>query len=156
MKEPNETLAECDSEESPMDSGDKGFPPGEAFTAKRLALMQKCEDLIDLTERYGGAYEAVLRALAAANHGSIKALQDQIFQLRESVPHLEKRFIKRIKLVGTLSDIHKQTRKIKLKPEMARKKDLHRIDDFLLHSYRALNALNSKRTQRSSPETTGH
>ena len=61
-----------------------------------------------------------------------------------SIPQLEKKLIKRIKLVGTLTD-STTTRKIKLKPEMARKKDLNKIDDFLLTVYRTLNALNGKR-----------
>lgn len=148
MKEPNEALVEWEPEKSSSTSTDERSQPGEAFTAKKLALLQKCDGLIELAEHYGSAYEAVLHALAVANQKSIKTLQDQLFQLRESIPHLEKKFIKRIKLVGTLTDIHKQTQKIKLKPEMARKKDLHKIDDLLLWSYRTLNALNGKRTQR--------
>jgi hypothetical protein len=148
MKESNETLAEWGPEKSSSTSTDQRSQPGETFTAKRLALLQKCDDLIELTEHYGSAYEAVLRALAVANQKSIKTLQDQLFQLRESIPHLEKKFIKRIKLVGTLTDIHKQTQKIKLNPEMARKRDLHKIDDLLLWSCRTLSALNGKRTQR--------
>jgi hypothetical protein len=149
MKETNETLTEWKPEKSSASTTDEPSEPTEAFTAKKLALLQKCDDLIELTEQYGSAYEAILRTLAVANQKSIKTLQDQLFQLRESIPHLEKKFIKRIKLVGTLTDICKQTRKIKLKPEMARKKDLHKIDDLLLLSYRALNALNGKRLNGS-------
>ena len=95
----------------------------EALTAKKLVLLQKCNALIEVTEHFGSAYEEVLRALALANQQSVKTLQDQIFRLKETIPHLEKKRIKRFKLVGTLSDMHKQANKIKLNPEMARKKD---------------------------------
>jgi hypothetical protein len=150
MKDLNDMVAgrEDGQSSSDLDETALNHPPEEAFTTKKLALLQKCDDLAEVTEHYAGAYEAVLRALAVSNRQSIKTLQDQLFQLKESIPQLEKKFIKRIKLVGTLTDLHKQTRKIKLKPEMARKKDLNKIDDFLLRSYRTLNALNGKRTQR--------
>jgi hypothetical protein len=153
MEGPNESLAEREPEKVRGISANEPSLRAEAFTAKKLALLQKCDDLMELTEHYESAYEAVLRGLAVANQTSIKTLQDQIFQLRESIPQLEKKLIKRIKLVGTLTDIHKQTRKIKLKPDLARKKDLHKIDDFLLRSNRTLNALNGKRTQRQPAET---
>ncbi len=145
MKEMNNTLVELErGQSSSLNEGNSNRGPEEALTVKKLALLQKCNDLIEVTEHYGSAYDAVLRALALANQQSIKTLQDQIFQLKENIPQLEKKRIKRIKLVGTLTDMNKQAQKIKLKPEMARKKDLHKIDDFLLKSYRTLNALNGK------------
>jgi hypothetical protein len=145
MKEMDDTSIELQKEQpSSLNEGISNQAPEEALTAKKMALLQKCNALIEVTEHYGSAYDAVLRALALANQQSIKTLQDQIFQLKENIPHLEKKRIKRIKLVGTLTDIHKQAQKIELKPEMARKKDLHKIDDFLLKSYRTLNALNGK------------
>jgi hypothetical protein len=146
-------MAACDPEKPSGSPTDELCLPAEATTAKKLALLRKCDELIELTEVYESAYGTVLRALAVANQTSVKILQDHIFQLRESIPHLEKKFIKRIKLVGTLTDIHKQTRKIKLKPDLARKKDLHKIDDFLLRSNRTLNALNVKRTQHVPSQT---
>jgi uncharacterized phage infection (PIP) family protein YhgE len=150
MKNLNEMVAgwEDGQPSSDLDKTVPSHPPEEAFTTKKLALLQKCDDLAEVTEHYADAYEAVLRALAVSNRQSIRTLQDQLFQLKASIPQLEKKFIKRIKLVGTLTDLHKQTQKIKLKPEMARKKDLNKIDDFLLSAYRTLNALNGKRTQR--------
>jgi hypothetical protein len=153
MEGSNESMAACDPEKPSGSPTDELSLPAEATTAKKLALLRKCDELTELTEVYESAYETVLRALAVANQTSVKILQDHIFQLRESIPHLEKKFIKRIKLVGTLTDIHKQTRKIKLKPDLARKKDLHKIDDFLLRSNRTLNALNVKRTQHVPSQT---
>jgi hypothetical protein len=149
MKDLDDTLVGLETEKStnvlhnqPLDPS-----PEEALTAKKLDLLEKCNALIEATERHGSTYDAVLRSLAIANQESIKRLQDQILQLKDSIPRLEKKWIKRIKLVGTLTDLEKQAQKLKLKPEMARKKDLHKIDDFFLKSYRTLNALNDKGTR---------
>ena len=153
MEATSKALTKPELETSPEGSSEEGAVQPETFTTKKLALLQKCDDLIELTDHYGNSYEAVLHALVVANQKSIKAFQDEILQLRQSIPQLEKKLIKRIKLAGSLSDIHKQSRKIKLKPDLARKKDLHKIDDFLLRSNRMLQALNVKRVQRQPTET---
>jgi len=149
MKDLDNTLVGLETEKSISVLSDRSLDPSpeEALTAKKLDLLEKCNALIEATERHGTTYDAVLRALAKANQESVKRLQDQIVQLKDSIPHLEKKWIKRIKLVGTLTDLQKQAQKLKLKPELARKKDLHKIDDFFLKSYRTLSALNDKGTR---------
>jgi hypothetical protein len=149
MKDLNDTLVGLEAEQSTSVLEDRSLitAPEEALTAKKLDLLEKCNALIEATERHGSTYDAVLRALAIANQESVKRLQEQILQLKDSIPRLEKKWIKRIKLVGTLTDLQRQAEKLKLKPEMARKKDLHKIDDFFLKSYRTLNALNDKGTR---------
>ena len=42
MKETNETLTEWEPEKSGVSATDEGSQPAEAFTAKKLALLQKC------------------------------------------------------------------------------------------------------------------
>ena len=79
---------------------------------------------------------------------TLTSLQDELIQLKETIPGLEKKSIKRLKLAGTLTSLDKESQKIKLKASQKRKKDLHRMDEFGLVSLRTLRALNRKIAER--------
>lgn len=115
---------------------------------RRAVLEQRCDRLLETIGRYQEDYQQILLALQKANQEISGALEEEILRIKSVIPHLEKKAIKRLKLVGTLRDIHKQTMKIRVKPELARKNDLYRVDDFLLRSFRTLNYLNTKKHQK--------
>ena len=64
MKNLNEMVAgwEDGQPSSDLDKTVPSHPPEEAFTTKKLALLQKCDDLAEVTEHYADAYEAVLQS----------------------------------------------------------------------------------------------
>jgi hypothetical protein len=122
----------------PEKGGQDGVHP------KQIAIMERCDCLLEMLFGYEGTYEEILSALAVSHKKSLGKLREEIFTLKESVPRLERKRIKRIRLIGTLTDIQKTGQKMKLKPELARKKDLFKLDEFLLRSCRALASLNDK------------
>ncbi len=126
----------------------------EALFNRKAALEQRCDRLLETIARYEEDYQRILGALQIANQQMTGALEEEILQIKRAIPHLEKKTIKRIKLVGILRDLHKQTLKIKVKPELARKNDLYKIDDFLIRSFRTLNYLNTKKHQKLHGSTT--
>ena len=85
-----------------------------------------------------------LVALQRNTRGRLQALRDEVQQLKDAIPDLEKKSIKRIKLAGTLTAIENESQKAKVKAALRRKKDLNRIDDFLVGAFRTLRALNQK------------
>jgi hypothetical protein len=116
--------------------------------AKKAALERKCEDLLASLSTYQTLYDDILAALGESHQQTLASLQDELIQLKERIPGLEKKSIKRLKLAGTLTSLDKESQKIKLKASQKRKKDLSRMDDFGLVSLRTLRALNRKIADR--------
>ncbi len=136
----------------PLDGGDELGDSQENTKAddapeaepKKAMLQRKCTELQDSVGSMRDLYEGILSALAHANQESLVSLQGELTRLRDAIGSLEKKSIKRMKLVGTLAAIEKQSHAVRLKARMLRRKDLNRIDDFVLDSFRALRALNQK------------
>jgi hypothetical protein len=86
----------------------------------------------------------ILTAMADNNSKISEDIQRQILALKESISGPEKKKFKKAKLADELSDLQKAGKKLGLKPELGRKKDLERIDDYLLRTFRILDSLNDK------------
>jgi hypothetical protein len=112
--------------------------------SKKAALQQKCDDIGKSLASFQEVYESILAALAASHQEAVRALRDELRQLKDSIPGLEKKSIKRLKLAGTLTAIENESQKARLKAALRRKKDLNRIDEFIDGAFRTLRALNQK------------
>jgi hypothetical protein len=112
--------------------------------SKKAAMQQKCDDILKSLASFQEVYDGILAALAASHEQAVLALRDELQQLKEAIPDLEKKSIKRLKLAGTLTAIENESQKAKVKAALRRKKDLNRIDDFLVGAFRTLRALNQK------------
>ena len=112
--------------------------------SKKAALQQKCDDILKSLASFQEVYDGILAALAASHEQAVRALRDELQQLKEVIPDLEKKSIKRLKLAGTLTAIENESQKAKVKAALRRKKDLNRIDDFVDGAFRTLRALNQK------------
>jgi len=112
--------------------------------SKKAALQQKCDDIMGSLASFQEVYDSILAALAESHEQALQALRDELQQLKEAIPGLEKKSIKRLKLAGTLTAIENESQKAKVKAALRRKKDLNRIDDFLVGAFRTLRALNEK------------
>jgi hypothetical protein len=119
--------------------------------SKKAALQQKCDDILESLASFQEVYDGILAALAATHEEAVRALRDELQQLKDAIPDLEKKSIKRLKLAGTLTAIENESQKAKVKAALRRKKDLNRIDDFLVGALRTLRALNQK-TPGQSPD----
>ncbi|MCI0620799.1 MAG: hypothetical protein L0387_03870 [Acidobacteria bacterium] len=115
-----------------------------ATLSKKAALQQKCEQVMESLAGFQEVYDGILAALADSHEQTLQAVRDELQQLKDSLPQLEKKSIKRLKLAGTLTALEKESQKAKLKAALRRKKDLNRMDDFALGALRALRALNQK------------
>ena len=113
-------------------------------TSKKAALQQKCDDIMESLASFQEVYDSILAALAESHEQALQALRDELQQLKDALPGLEKKSIKRLKLAGTLTAIENESHKAKLKAALRRKKDLNRIDDFVVGAFRTLRALNQK------------
>jgi hypothetical protein len=120
-------------------------PAEEGLRRRKAAVEQRCDTLLERIAGYQEAYQQILLALQGANQKLTGSLTEEILHIKRAIPRFEKKTIKRIKLVGILRDLHKQTLKINVKPELARKNDLYKIDDFLIRSFRTLNYLNTRK-----------
>jgi hypothetical protein len=116
----------------------------EKAQSKKAALQQKCDDIMESLASFQEVYDGILAALAASHEQAVQALRDELRQLKDAIPDLEKKSIKRLKLAGTLTAIENESQKAKVKAALRRKKDLNRIDDFLVGAFRTLRALNQK------------
>jgi hypothetical protein len=116
----------------------------EKIASKKAALQQKCEDIMESLASFQEVYNSILAALAESHEQARQALLDELQQLKDAIPGLEKKSIKRLKLAGTLTAIENESQKAKVKAALRRKKDLNRIDDFLDGAFRSLRALNQK------------
>ena len=112
--------------------------------SKKAALQQKCDDIMESLASFQEVYDSILAALAESHEQALQALRDELQQLKDAIPGLEKKSIKRLKLAGTLSAIENESQKAKLKAALRRKKDLNRIDDCVDGAFRTLRALNQK------------
>jgi hypothetical protein len=121
----------------------------EKAQSKKAALQQKCDDIMESLAGFQAVYDAILAALAASHEQSLQALRDELLQLKDTIPDLEKKSIKRLKLAGTLTAIENESQKAKAKAALRRKKDLNRIDDFVDGAFRTLRAVNQKTPGRS-------
>ena len=135
----------------PMDdqTAPEGAPTAEDATqdktlSKKAALQQKCDDILKSLTSFQEVYDGILAALAASHEQAVQALRDELQQLKDAIPDLEKKSIKQLKLAGTLTAIENESQKAKVKAALRRKKDLNRIDDFLVGAFRTLRALNQK------------
>ena len=117
--------------------------------SKKAILQKKCDDIMESLASFQEVYDGILAALAASHEQAVKALRDELQQLRDAIPDLEKKSIKRLKLAGTLTAIESESQKAKVKAALRRKKDLNRIDDFVLGAFRTLRALNEKTPGKS-------
>ena len=116
----------------------------EKAQSKKAALQQKCDDIMESLASFQEVYDGILAALAASHEQAMLALRDELQQLKDAIPDLEKKSIKRLKLAGTLTAIENESQKAKIKAALRRKKDLNRIDDFVDGAFRTLRALNQK------------
>ena len=112
--------------------------------SKKAILQKKCDDILESLASFQEVYDGILAALAASHEQAVQALRDELQQLRDAIPDLEKKSIKRLKLAGTLTAIENESQKAKVKAALRRKKDLNRIDDFVVGAFRTLRALNEK------------
>ena len=112
--------------------------------SKKAVLQKKCEDIMESLASFQEVYEGILAALAASHEQAVQVLRNELQQLKDAIPDLEKKSIKRLKLAGTLTAIENEGQKAKVKAALRRKKDLNRIDDFLVGAFRTLRALNEK------------
>ena len=117
--------------------------------SKKAILQKKCDDIMESLASFQEIYDGILAALAASHEQAVQALRDELQQLKEAIPDLEKKSIKRLKLAGTLTAIESESQKAKVKAALRRKKDLNRIDDFVLGAFRTLRALNEKTPGKS-------
>jgi len=125
----------------------------ESHLGKRKAsLIERCDEILKMISDCRKVYVETLEALAVANEELTQDLQNELVEIKEGIAHLDKKLLKRIRVVGTLRDIFKHAKKTKVKAKLARKNDLNKIDDFLLSSERALSFLNTKRRQKSLQE----
>ena len=119
--------------------------------SKKAALQQKCDEILKSLASFQEVYDGILATLAASHEQAVQALRDELLQLKDTIPDLQKKSIKRLKLAGTLTAIENESQKAKVKAALRRKKDLNRIDDFLVGAFRTLRALNQK-TPGQSPD----
>ena len=117
--------------------------------SKKAILQKKCDDIMESLSTFQGIYDGILATLAASHEQAVQALRDELQQLKDAIPDLEKKSIKRLKLAGTLTAIESESQKAKVKAALRRKKDLNRIDDFVLGAFRTLRALNEKTPGKS-------
>ena len=116
----------------------------EMTVSKKAALQQKCDDILKSLASFQQLYDSILSGLAESHQQAVQALRDELQHLRDAIPDLEKKSIKRLKLAGTLTAIENESQKARLKAALRRKKDLNRIDDFVVGAFRSLRALNEK------------
>jgi len=112
--------------------------------SKKAALQQKCDDILESLASFQEVYDGILAALAASHEQAVQALRNELQQLKDAIPDLEKKSIKRLKLAGALTAIENESQKAKVKAALRRKKDLNRIDAFVDGAFRTLRALNQK------------
>ena len=127
------------------DSSSVGDTAGDV-QSKRADLQKKCQDLIASMSAHSTLYGEILAALAESHQKTLDSLKQELLQLETAIPGLDKKSIKRLKLAGTLTSIGKQSQKIQIKAVQKRKKDFHKLDDFVMDSFRTLRAANRKIT----------
>jgi hypothetical protein len=133
-----------DDNELEMDADSADSNAATDYSAKKAVLEAKCQELQSAIADCHELYTQILASLSESHLRNLNALQAELAQLGGSIPGLEKKSIKRLKLAGTLTAIDKECSKMKNKASQKRKKDLQRMDDFISDSMKALRALNGK------------
>jgi hypothetical protein len=111
---------------------------------KKKTLIEKLDILSEEIQNCKNLHLKILSVMADNNSKIIEDIQRQILALKENISGPEKKKFKKTKLADELNDLQKSGKKIGLKPELGRKKDLERIDDYLLGAFQILDSLNDK------------
>jgi hypothetical protein len=120
---------------------------------KKKTLLEKLDCLSEGLLICRNSYLQILSAMADGNSKKFEDIQRQILALKESISGPERKKIKKVKLADELTGLNKIRRKLRLKPELGRNKDLGKIENFLLHTYRTLDSINDKiLAERESPD----
>ena len=124
---------------------------------KTKTLLEKLDSLSEGLLTCKNLHLQILSAMADNNSKIVEEIQRQILALKENISGPEKKKFKKARLTSELSDLQKFGKKLGLKPELGRKKDLERIDDYFLRTFRILDSLNDKflkdHESAESPET---
>jgi hypothetical protein len=125
----------------------------DSLGGKKKTLLEKLDGLSEGLQSCKNLHLQILSAMADKNSKIIEDIQRQIRALKENISGPEKRKFKKAKLADELSDLQKSVKKLGSKPELGRKKDLEKIDDYLLRTFRVLDSLNDKfLSERESSE----
>jgi hypothetical protein len=111
---------------------------------KKKTLLEKLDSLSEGMQTYKNFHLQILSAMVENNSKIVEDIQRQILALKENISGPEKKKFKKARLADELSDLQKSGKKLGLKPELGRKKDLEKIDDYLLRTFRTLDSLNDK------------
>ena len=134
--------------ENPSESSSRKESAGNELTGtlgdKKKTLIEKLDSLAETLQTCKNLHLQILTAMADNNSKINEDIQRQILALKESISGPEKKKFKKAKLADELNDLQKAGKKLGLKPELGRKKDLERIDDYLLRTFRILDSLNDK------------
>ena len=120
---------------------------------KKKTLLEKLDSLSEGLQTCKNLHLHILSAMADNNSKLIEDIQRQILALKENISGPEKKKFRKAKLSDEISDLQKSAKKVGSKPELGRKKDLEKIDDYLLRTFRVLDSLNDKfLSERESSE----
>lgn len=111
---------------------------------KRKTLLEKLDSLSEGLETCKNFHLQILSAMTDKNSKIIEDIQRQILALKENISGLEKKKFKKARLADELSDLQKSGKKLRINPGLGRKKDLEKIDDYLIRTLRILDSLNDK------------
>lgn len=111
---------------------------------KTKILLEKLDSLSEGLQTCKRLHLQILSAMTDNNGKIVEDIQRQILALKENISGPEKKKFKKARLADELSDLQKSGKKLGLKPELGRKKDLERIDEYLLRSFRILDSINDK------------
>jgi len=111
---------------------------------KKKTLLEKLNSLSEGLQACKNLHLQILSAMADNNSKIFEDIQRQLLALKENISGPEKKKFKKTKLAHELSDLQKIGKKLGVNPELGRKKDLERIDDYLLHTLRILDSLNDR------------
>lgn len=118
---------------------------------KRKTLLEKLDSLSEGLQTCKNFHLQILSAMADNNSKIFEDIHRQVLALRENISGPEKKKIKKAKLADALSDLQKIGKKLGVKPELGRKKDLEKIDDYLIRTLRILDSLNDKFLREHEP-----
>lgn len=59
--------------------------------SKKAALQQKCGDILKSLASFQKVYDGILAALAASHEQAVQALRDELQELKDAIPDLEKK-----------------------------------------------------------------
>jgi hypothetical protein len=121
-----------------------GDDPAGTLGAKKKTLLEKLDSLSVGLKACQNAHGQILSALTNNHHKAVEDIQRQILALKENISGPEKKKFKKAKLSDELAYLQRTWKKLGLKPELGRKKDLDKINDYLICTFRTLDSLNDK------------